>query len=251
MNSEDLWIVDFYAPWCGHCKNLEPQWNQAATNLKGEVKVAKVDATTSSGLASRYGVNSFPQIKLFPSGPKSDSLIESFDGSRDAASIVNWALEKKVLYQPAKKVIQLINQEVFDEYCANARGICFIALLPHIYDSSASERNQHIDLLTDFAKANRASPVAFLWAQGGDYYDVEEFLGLGSGYPAFVAISVNKMKYATLTGSFTQKNIELFVKALINGKQPVFNLREVHKIKAVSKWNGNDAKQTHTESIDL
>ncbi len=46
MNSEDLWIIEFYAPWCGHCKRLEPEWNKAGSNLKGEVKVGKVDATT-------------------------------------------------------------------------------------------------------------------------------------------------------------------------------------------------------------
>lgn len=122
MNSEDLWIVDFYAPWCGHCKNLEPEWNKAATELKGEVKVAKVDATTQSGLAQRFGIQSFPQIKLFPSGPKSQNLIEDFNGNRDSTGIVEWALEKKAQYKPVQKVEQLVDQATFDKYCSNLKG---------------------------------------------------------------------------------------------------------------------------------
>jgi len=158
MNSDDLWIIEFYAPWCGHCKNLEPEWNKAATELKGEVKVGKLDATREHTIAGRYNVNAYPQIKLFPSGPKSDNLIEDYNGARDSSSIVSWAQEKKIQYKPVQKVEQLVNQQVFDKLCSNLRGICFIAFLPHIYDSSVEERNNYIEVLQDVRKISN-----FLW----------------------------------------------------------------------------------------
>lgn len=49
-------MVEFYAPWCGHCKALAPTWEEVASQLRGKVKVAKVDATTETVVASRFNI---------------------------------------------------------------------------------------------------------------------------------------------------------------------------------------------------
>jgi protein disulfide-isomerase-like protein len=68
QTAEGIWMIEFYAPWCGHCKTLKPTWAQLATASKGKFNVAMVDGSAEQGLSKRFGIRGFPTIKLIRDG---------------------------------------------------------------------------------------------------------------------------------------------------------------------------------------
>ena len=146
LKSDDIWLVEFYAPWCGHCKNLAPNWARAATELKGKVKLGALDATVHTVKASQYGIQGFPTIKYFPSGPKTASSAEEYDGGRSASDIVKWASDKASANIPAPEIIQLTSSEVMTSSCVE-HPLCVVSILPHILDCQSECRNSYLKTL--------------------------------------------------------------------------------------------------------
>ena len=95
-------LVEFFAPWCGHCKNLAPIYEELGAKFAGDnkVSIAKVDADEHKDLGRRFGVQGFPTLKWFDG--KSDKP-EDYNGGRDLDSLTSFISEKTGIKVKTKK----------------------------------------------------------------------------------------------------------------------------------------------------
>ncbi|CAN7940727.1 thioredoxin [Rickettsia endosymbiont of Ixodes pacificus] len=79
-------LVDFWAEWCGPCKMLTPIIDEISKELKGKVKVLKMNIDENPNTPSEYGIRSIPTIMLFKNGEQKDTKI----GLQQKNSLLNW-----------------------------------------------------------------------------------------------------------------------------------------------------------------
>ncbi|KAK1972904.1 disulfide isomerase [Colletotrichum sublineola] len=109
-------LVEFFAPWCGHCKNLAPVYEELASAFESskDVQIAKVDADAERDLGKRFGIQGFPTLKWFDG--KSDTPTD-YKGGRDLDALTAFITEKTNV-KPRKKytppsAVNMLSDETF------------------------------------------------------------------------------------------------------------------------------------------
>ncbi|EJD53585.1 protein disulfide isomerase [Auricularia subglabra TFB-10046 SS5] len=106
VDPESLILVEFFAPWCGHCKALAPHYEEAATALKAKsIKVAKVDCVDQADLCQSHGVQGYPTLEVFRNGTPTD-----YTGPRKADGIISYMVKQSL---PAVTEVTATNHDEF------------------------------------------------------------------------------------------------------------------------------------------
>uniref|UniRef100_A0A673YWZ7 Protein disulfide-isomerase A6 n=1 Tax=Salmo trutta TaxID=8032 RepID=A0A673YWZ7_SALTR len=253
LDSGEVWLVEFFAPWCGHCKSLEPEWAAAASAVKEQTKdkvhLGAVDATVHQGLASRYGVRGFPTIKIFKKGEEP----EDYQGGRTRGDIIARALDLFSDNAAPPELLEILNADVLKKTCDDYQ-LCVIAVLPHILDTGAAGRNSYLEVMMKMAEKYKKKMWGWLWTEAGAQMELEASLGIGGfGYPAMTAINARKMKFALLKGSFSETGIHEFLRDLSVGRGSTATVGggALPKINSVDAWDGKDGELPVEDDYDL
>ncbi|RFU81970.1 disulfide-isomerase erp38 [Trichoderma arundinaceum] len=192
-------LVEFFAPWCGHCKNLAPVYEELAVSFehaKDKVQIAKVDADSERDLGKRFGIQGFPTLKFFDGKSKEP---QEYKSGRDIDSLTKFITEKTGV-KPKKKGelpsnVAMLNNKSFYETIGGDKNVLVSFTAPwcgHCKNLAPTWEK----VATDFA-GDENVVIAKVDAEGADSKAVAQEQGV-TGYPTikfFPAGSKKPLEY--------------------------------------------------------
>ena len=86
LDKPEFTFVKYFAPWCGHCRNMAEAWSELAVKMNRKANIAEVDCTLNEDICSSNGINGYPTLILYKNGKK----IDEHSGARDIDSLFNF-----------------------------------------------------------------------------------------------------------------------------------------------------------------
>jgi protein disulfide-isomerase A6 len=186
-------LVEFFAPWCGHCKKLAPVWEDLATSFghaKDKVQIAKVDADAERALGKRFGVQGFPTLKFFD-GKSADPV--DYKSGRDIDSLTNFIIDKTGA-RPKKQAdtasdVQFLDDSNFDAAIGGDKNVLVAFTAPWCghcknlaptWESVATDFANDENVVIAKVDADAANGKATAKAHGVSSYPTIKFFPAGS-----------------------------------------------------------------------
>lgn len=187
-------LVEFYAPWCGHCKNLAPVYEELAqqfTFAEDRVTIAKIDPDDKT--RKRYGVQGFPTLKWFDG--KSDDP-EDYKGGRDLESLAGFVTEKTGIKPKVKKAapskVEMLTDTSFKEQIGGEKDVLVAFTAPWcghckslapIWETLANDFANEPTVLVAKVDAEAPQSKAVAEEQGVSSYPTIKYFPKGSTTP--------------------------------------------------------------------
>jgi protein disulfide-isomerase A1 len=189
VEEHDLVLAEFYAPWCGHCKALAPEYETAASTLKEkDIPLVKVDCTEEQDLCQSYGVEGYPTLKVFR-GPEN---ISPYGGQRKADAIISYMTKQNL---PAVSEVTAATLEEFK----TADKVVLVAYFAADDKASNETFTSVADGLRDSYLFGATNDAALAKAEGVKQPGLVLYKSFDDGKDV-------------LTEEFTKENIESFAK---------------------------------------
>lgn len=185
-----LVLAEFYAPWCGHCKALAPEYEDAATKLKAkDIPLVKVDCTVETDLCQEYDVSGYPTVKVFRG---TESPPTAYSGQRKSDAIVSYMTKQSL---PA---VSVLDKDTITDF-KTADKVVLIAY----FDSEDKDSN------ATFSKVAESMRDNFLFGATSDAALIKE---AGVTAPAVVMYKAFDEPEVTHSGKFDVEDLSTFAK---------------------------------------
>ncbi|TKA63653.1 hypothetical protein B0A49_07984 [Cryomyces minteri] len=190
-------MLEFYAPWCGHCQSLKPAYEKAAKNLKGLAKVAAIncDEEPNKPFCGSMGVQGFPTLKIIKPGKKAGKpVVEDYQGQRTAKAIVDAMVDK------IPNHVNRVADKTLDEWLATGNDTAKAVLFSDKGTTSALLKALAIDFL---------GSISIAQIRDKDTKAVELF-GISS-YPTFVLLPGGDKEAVVYDGEMKKEPMSAFL----------------------------------------